>query len=206
MKWCQERIGLYKGIEIKNFSSSWNDGLAFCALIHSFLPQRIDYEQLRTDNNPKKNFQVAFKIAQSLGIQQTLDIQDLLNQERPDWNAVMNYVTLIYKHFHMQSKESSSSSSTDEDNSSTATSNVVMRPTNAIKCSRSASSSPNDGLRQSNSQSALIKSANSIITLPLSLTIANSSSGNHSGGNSAESSSAFNSASSSSSSISKTVC
>ena len=204
MKWCQERIGLYKGIEIKNFSSSWNDGLAFCALIHSFLPSRIDYEQLRLDANPKKNFQVAFKIAQSLGIQQTLDIQDLLNQERPDWNAVMNYVTLIYKHFHhMQSKDSQSSSSsssssqssTDEDTGS------ITRPTN-MKCSRSASSSPNDGLRQPNSQSALIKSTNSIITLPLSLTIASSGSG----GNSAESSSAFNSASSSSSSISKTVC
>lgn len=52
MKWCQERVNMYKGVEIKNFSSSWNDGLAFCALIHSFLPSKIDYESLRIENNP----------------------------------------------------------------------------------------------------------------------------------------------------------
>jgi len=51
IKWCQERLIDYKGIEIKNFSSSWNDGLAFCALIHSYLPNKIDFESLRHDNN-----------------------------------------------------------------------------------------------------------------------------------------------------------
>ena len=52
MKWCQERMSSYKGIEIKNFSSSWNDGLAFCALLHSYIPQKLDYETLRQENNP----------------------------------------------------------------------------------------------------------------------------------------------------------
>lgn len=51
IKWCQERLIDYKGIEIKNFSSSWNDGLAFCALMHSYLPNKIDYESLRLENN-----------------------------------------------------------------------------------------------------------------------------------------------------------
>ncbi len=52
MKWCQERTQDYKSVEIKNFSSSWNDGLAFCALMHSFIPNAIDYETLRHENNP----------------------------------------------------------------------------------------------------------------------------------------------------------
>lgn len=51
IKWCQERLADYKGIEIKNFSSSWNDGLAFCALMHSYLPDKIDFETLRHENN-----------------------------------------------------------------------------------------------------------------------------------------------------------
>ena len=51
IKWCQERLADYKGIEIKNFSSSWNDGLAFCALMHSYLPTKIDFESLRNENN-----------------------------------------------------------------------------------------------------------------------------------------------------------
>ena len=111
IKWCQERLIAYTDIEIKNFSSSWNDGLAFCALLHSFMPHRIDYESLRAENNPRKNFQLAFRTAQAVGIQQTLNINDLLNNERPDWNNVMNYVALIYKHFQGSMKPSSN---TDE--------------------------------------------------------------------------------------------
>ena len=51
MKWCQEKMISYQGIEIKNFSSSWNDGLAFCALLHSYLPQKIDYNALKIEKN-----------------------------------------------------------------------------------------------------------------------------------------------------------
>ena len=52
IKWCQERLAAYADVEIKNFSSSWNDGLAFCALLHSFMPSVLDYEQLKAENNP----------------------------------------------------------------------------------------------------------------------------------------------------------
>jgi len=37
---------VWQGIDITNFSSSWNDGLAFCALLHSYLPQCIPYNDL----------------------------------------------------------------------------------------------------------------------------------------------------------------
>ena len=60
IKWCQERMNSYKGIEIKNFSSSWNDGLAFCALLHSFMPLKVDYETLRHENNPVINCNLFF--------------------------------------------------------------------------------------------------------------------------------------------------
>jgi hypothetical protein len=114
MKWCGERLKNYKGVDIKNFSSSWNDGLAFCALMHSFLPQKIDYELLRKENNPKNNFLSAFQLAQSLGIEQTLDLNDMLHQERPEWNSVMNYVTLIYKYFHQQQHQYQPNSDEDK--------------------------------------------------------------------------------------------
>lgn len=29
-----------------NFSSSWSDGLAFCALLHTYLPAHIPYQEL----------------------------------------------------------------------------------------------------------------------------------------------------------------
>ena len=52
IKWCQERLSTYSDVEIKNFSSSWNDGLAFCALMDSFLGNKLDYETLKSENNP----------------------------------------------------------------------------------------------------------------------------------------------------------
>jgi hypothetical protein len=55
LMWCQEKTQSYPDVDIKNFSASWNDGLAFCALIHSYLPQNIDYEALRDEKNPVRN-------------------------------------------------------------------------------------------------------------------------------------------------------
>ena len=33
--------------QVTNFGTSWRNGLAFCALIHSFYPDLIPYSQLR---------------------------------------------------------------------------------------------------------------------------------------------------------------
>ena len=52
-----------QNIEIKNFSTSWSDGLAFCALIHHFYPDSFDYTKLE-GKNPRANFQLAFDTAE----------------------------------------------------------------------------------------------------------------------------------------------
>ncbi len=188
IKWCQERMIDYKDIEIKNFSSSWNDGLAFCALLHSFMPNKIDYEALRAENNPRKNFQTAFRQAQSVGIQQTLNINDLVNNERPDWNNVMNYVTSIYKHFHGQENGENKNELKKNSTNDIHSFNQEMLVSNTAKTTgRSSSSSP----------TTLRNLASSVQhTLPLSLSASTSSTTSNA--------SSF-SASSSSSSISKTI-
>merc|ERR1711974_146699 len=38
MIWCQCRTREYDNVRIENFTSSWENGLAFCALIHHFFP------------------------------------------------------------------------------------------------------------------------------------------------------------------------
>lgn len=99
LKWCQQKTLGYNNIDITNFSSSWNDGLALCALLHSYLDDgRVPYSTL-TPNDKRTNFSVAFAAAESVGIPTTLNIQDMIQQERPDWQQVMAYVTSIYKHF-----------------------------------------------------------------------------------------------------------
>ncbi|XP_036338823.1 cytospin-A [Rhagoletis pomonella] len=98
LKWCQNKTVGYRNIDITNFSSSWNDGLALCAILHSYLPDRIPYDTLNPTNK-RRNFSLAFAAAESVGIQTTLNINDMCQIERPDWTQVMTYVTAIYKHF-----------------------------------------------------------------------------------------------------------
>ncbi|KAH1011812.1 hypothetical protein HUJ04_001102 [Dendroctonus ponderosae] len=100
LKWCQNKTVGYRNIDITNFSSSWNDGLALCALLHTYLPDRIPYDSL-TQQEKRRNFSLAFSAAESVGIPTTLNINDMIQLERPDWQQVMSYVTAIYKHFEV---------------------------------------------------------------------------------------------------------
>jgi len=98
LKWCQTRTAQFANIEITNFSSSWNDGLALCALLHTYLPSEIPFDTL-TSADVRKNFQVAFKAAESVGIATSLDIDELTSSDRPDWQSIMTYITSVFKHF-----------------------------------------------------------------------------------------------------------
>uniref|UniRef100_A0A8C1R7H5 Cytospin-A n=2 Tax=Cyprinus carpio TaxID=7962 RepID=A0A8C1R7H5_CYPCA len=98
LRWCQKKTEGYQNIDITNFSSSWNDGLAFCAVLHTYLPAHIPYQELNSQDK-RRNFTLAFQAAESVGIKSTLDINDMVHTERPDWQSVMTYVTSIYKYF-----------------------------------------------------------------------------------------------------------
>lgn len=43
-----------QNIDVTNFSSSWSDGLAFCALLHTYLPAHIPYQELISQDKVKK--------------------------------------------------------------------------------------------------------------------------------------------------------
>ncbi|XP_076452962.1 cytospin-A-like isoform X2 [Babylonia areolata] len=109
LKWCQQKTISYNGVDITNFSSSWNDGLAFCALMHSYLPESIPYSTLSSEDK-RRNFTLAFTAAENVGISSSLNLNDMVAMERPDWQAVMTYVTSIYKHFEVDLKQPAGSS------------------------------------------------------------------------------------------------
>ncbi|XP_030007424.1 smoothelin, like isoform X2 [Sphaeramia orbicularis] len=62
LEWCRSKTIGYQNIDIQNFSSSWSDGMAFCALVHSFFPTEFDYNSLSPVNR-KHNFELAFGTA-----------------------------------------------------------------------------------------------------------------------------------------------
>ncbi|KAF5903168.1 smoothelin-like protein 2, partial [Clarias magur] len=62
LEWCRSKTIGYQHIDIHNFSSSWSDGMAFCALVHSFFPNQFDYNNLNPAH-PKHNLDLAFTTA-----------------------------------------------------------------------------------------------------------------------------------------------
>ncbi|XP_041630877.1 uncharacterized protein [Drosophila kikkawai] len=99
LQWCQHKTQEYENVQISNFSSSWSDGLAFCALIHHFLPDAFDYTKL-TKQTRRHNFELAFSVAdEKAGIAPLLDVEDMVEMSRPDWKCVFVYVQSIYRRF-----------------------------------------------------------------------------------------------------------
>jgi len=100
--WCQKKTVGYKDVKIDNFSNSWQDGLAFCALIHRHRPDLLDYSTL-SKANAKENLELAFSVAeQSLGIARLLDAEDILNVPKPDERSIMTYVSEYFHCFASQ--------------------------------------------------------------------------------------------------------
>lgn len=63
----------YAGVDIKNFTTSWSDGLAFNALLHRWKPQLFDFNNL-SRKHPNARLDHAFRLAQEhLGIERLLD-------------------------------------------------------------------------------------------------------------------------------------
>eukprot|EP00062_Callorhinchus_milii_P011619 gi/632957768/ref/XP_007894665.1/ PREDICTED: cytospin-B [Callorhinchus milii] len=98
LRWCQRKTEGYPNIEITNFSSSWSDGLAFCALLHTYLPAHIPFHQLGSHDR-KRNLTLAFQAAESVGIKSVLDLNEMIRTDRPDWQSLMQYVGQIYRYF-----------------------------------------------------------------------------------------------------------
>ncbi|KAK4990531.1 alpha-actinin, partial [Elasticomyces elasticus] len=97
--WCQRKTACYDDVEVRDFSGSWNDGLAFCALLDIHRPDLIDYDKLdKTDH--RGNMQLAFDIAsKEIGIPDLLDVEDVCDVAKPDERSLMTYIAYWFHAF-----------------------------------------------------------------------------------------------------------
>ncbi|KAK6430560.1 alpha-actinin [Oleoguttula sp. CCFEE 5521] len=104
--WCQRKTACYDEVSVVDFSGSWNDGLAFCALLDIHRPDLIDYDKLdKSDHHG--NMQLAFDIAsKEIGIPDLLDVEDVCDVAKPDERSLMTYIAYWFHAFsHMERVE-----------------------------------------------------------------------------------------------------
>nr|XP_043897289.1 EH domain-binding protein 1-like protein 1 isoform X6 [Solea senegalensis] len=101
LQWCQNITSQYKGVKVTNFSTSWRNGLAFCAILHHFHPDKIDFDQLEP-HDIKLNNKKAFDGFEALGISRLLEPSDMVLLSIPDRLIVMTYLSQIRSHFTNQ--------------------------------------------------------------------------------------------------------
>ncbi|XP_077776522.1 smoothelin isoform X6 [Podarcis muralis] len=99
LDWCRAKTRGYEHVDIQNFSSSWSDGMAFCALVHNFFPEAFDYAQLSPQDR-RRNFEMAFSAAEVLvDCVPLVDVEDMMIMgKRPDAKCVFTYVQSLYNH------------------------------------------------------------------------------------------------------------
>ncbi|XP_077313034.1 EH domain-binding protein 1-like protein 1 isoform X2 [Lithobates pipiens] len=98
LRWCQEVTAGYRGVRVNNFTTSWRNGLAFCAIFHHFHPESINYEAL-DPLNVKENNKKAYDGFAALGIPPLLSPSDMLLRSVPDKLIILTYLCQIQSHF-----------------------------------------------------------------------------------------------------------
>ncbi|XP_038572147.1 dystrophin isoform X5 [Micropterus salmoides] len=97
LSWVRQNTRQYPQVNVVNFSSSWNDGLAFNALIHSHRPELFDWSSVEKKTSPIDRLEHAFnKAEQHLGIERLLDPEDVA-VPHPDKKSVIMYVTSLFQ-------------------------------------------------------------------------------------------------------------
>lgn len=97
--WLEKRLQNYKNLKVESFVKGWKDGLALCALVHSFCPEKIDFDKLDPSESVK-NLQLAIDVADDqLDIPPLLDANDFEDFELSEGNekSMMTYLAYFWK-------------------------------------------------------------------------------------------------------------
>lgn len=99
LSWCKKVTEGYAGVKITNMTTSWRNGIAFCAIIHHFRPDLIDFDSLKP-TEVERNCGLAFDAAFRLGIPKIIEAKDMITLTVPDRLSVMTYLYQLKSFFN----------------------------------------------------------------------------------------------------------
>lgn len=101
LEWVNKKTDGYERVNppgVKNFTKDWNNGLAWCALIHRHRPDLLNYDECLNKSNAE-NLETAFSVAdKDLGIPRLLDVEDM-DVAMPDEKSVITYTMEYFLRF-----------------------------------------------------------------------------------------------------------
>ncbi|XP_053283548.1 F-actin-monooxygenase mical2b isoform X2 [Pleuronectes platessa] len=116
LTWCQKQTEGYRNVTITDLTSSWQSGLALCALIHRFKPQLIDFDSLNEEYHAA-NLQLAFDISErEFGICSFTSVKEQSAGEELDKTRMIAYLSKFYELFRGTPLPASGSRAVDENN------------------------------------------------------------------------------------------
>ncbi|CAG0910270.1 unnamed protein product, partial [Cyprideis torosa] len=73
LAWCRYSTVDYEGVDIRDFTNSWVDGLALCAILNRWCPDALDFK-MAASMEPLQRLDYAFSVAsRELNVTRLLD-------------------------------------------------------------------------------------------------------------------------------------
>uniref|UniRef100_A0A6Q2XFF3 F-actin monooxygenase n=1 Tax=Esox lucius TaxID=8010 RepID=A0A6Q2XFF3_ESOLU len=99
LTWCQKQTEGYRNVRVTDLTTSWQSGLAFCALIHRFRAHLIEFDTLNEEESAS-NLQLAFDLAeQEFGIRPFTTGKEMAAGQEPNKTSMIIYLSKFYELF-----------------------------------------------------------------------------------------------------------
>uniref|UniRef100_A0A8C8FQ65 F-actin monooxygenase n=1 Tax=Oncorhynchus tshawytscha TaxID=74940 RepID=A0A8C8FQ65_ONCTS len=99
LTWCQKQTEGYRNVNVTDLTTSWQSGLALCALIHRFRSHLIEFDSLNEEDSAN-NLQLACDLAErEFGIRPFATGKEMAADQEPDKTGMVTYLSKFYELF-----------------------------------------------------------------------------------------------------------